>query len=108
MLSKLYHPRQSIDWTWLALWMSARTTSDTAKCIVIFWCLLAFIASGFEHSVANMTIFSVALLGQHPEPVSVTGAAHNLLWVTIGNAISGAIFMALAYWHASGPKKPSD
>src|SRR3972149_914022 len=31
----------------LALWMSVRTNNDTAKCIVIFWCLYAFIASGF-------------------------------------------------------------
>jgi len=36
-------------------------TSDAAKCIVIFWCLYAFIASGFEHSVANMTLFGIAL-----------------------------------------------
>src|SRR5205807_9269040 len=37
----------------LAIWTSARMTNDTAKCIAIFWCLYAFIASGFEHSVAN-------------------------------------------------------
>ena len=40
----------------LAIWTSARMTSDAAKCIAIFWCLYAFIASGFEHSVANMTL----------------------------------------------------
>src|SRR5437899_4888275 len=40
----------------LALWMAARVNSDSAKCIVIWWCLLAFIACGFEHSVANMTV----------------------------------------------------
>src|SRR5262249_18281025 len=44
----------------LALWMSARVDSDVAKCVVIFWCLLAFIASGFEHSVANMTLLGLA------------------------------------------------
>src|SRR5262252_3623143 len=42
----------------LAIWTSARMTSDAAKCIAIFWCLYAFIASGFEHSVANMTLLS--------------------------------------------------
>src|SRR6476659_2452256 len=36
----------------LALWMAARTTSDSAKLICLFWALLAFIASGFEHSIA--------------------------------------------------------
>src|SRR3990172_7691266 len=48
----------------LALWMSARTQNDVAKAIVIFWALFAFIASGFEHSVANMTLFSIALIGE--------------------------------------------
>ncbi len=86
----------------LALWMSARTKNDAAKCIVLFWCLFAFIASGFEHSVANMTLFSIVLLGVHPETVSLLGMAHNLLWVTLGNLISGSVFMALGYWLYSG------
>jgi nitrite transporter len=85
----------------LALWMSARTASDAAKCIVIFWCLFAFIASGFEHSVANMTLFTIALLGNHPDSVSLAGMAHNLLFVTIGNIIGGALFMGVGYWRAN-------
>ena len=88
----------------LALWMSGRTTSDAAKCIVIFWCLYAFIASGFEHSVANMTLFSIALLGRHPETVSLSGMFRNLFWVTLGNLLSGSLFMALGYWLYSREK----
>ncbi len=86
----------------LALWMSARTKSDAAKCILIFWCLFAFIASGFEHSVANMTLFAIALFGQHPETVSIGGMFHNLLWVSIGNIIAGVVFMGFAYSMANG------
>ena len=82
----------------LALWMAARVDSDSAKCIVIFWCLLAFIASGFEHSVANMTLLGLALAGNHPESVSLAGFAWNLGWVTLGNAIGGAIFVGGAYY----------
>jgi len=82
----------------LAIWMSARVSSDSAKCIVIFWCLLAFIASGFEHSVANMTLLGLALAGNHPETVSAAGFAWNLFWVTLGNAVAGAIFVAGAYY----------
>jgi nitrite transporter NirC len=85
----------------LAIWTSARMTNDTAKCIAIFWCLYAFIASGFEHSVANMTLLSIALLANHPPTVSFGGLGWNLLWVTIGNAISGAGIMGLGYWAAS-------
>ncbi|MDD5299448.1 MAG: nitrite transporter NirC [Gallionella sp.] len=86
----------------LAIWMANRTTSDAAKLGMIFWCLFAFIASGYEHSVANMTIFSIALLGEHPDTVSLVGMWHNLLWVTLGNTISGTLFMAGAYWFVSG------
>ena len=79
----------------LAIW------KDTAKCIAIFWCLYAFIASGFEHSVANMTLLSIALLAEHPPTVTLAGLGWNLLWVTIGNAISGAGIVGLGYWAAS-------
>ncbi len=86
----------------LALWTSGRTDNDAAKCVLIFWCLFAFIASGFEHSVANMTVFSVALLSPHPETVTVAGAGYNLLWVTIGNIISGVLFLGVGYWIVAG------
>ena len=89
----------------LSLWMSARTQNDAAKAIVIFWCLFAFIASGFEHSVANMTLFSIALLGKHPESVSLIGMGYNLLWVTLGNLLAGGLFMALGYWMYSGARR---
>ena len=85
----------------LALWTSARTQNDTTKCILIFWCLLAFIACGFEHSVANMTAFSVALLGDHPSTISLYGMGYNLLWVTLGNIVGGALFMGTGYWAAT-------
>lgn len=85
----------------LAIWTSARTENDAAKCILIFWCLFAFFASGFEHSVANMGVFSIALLGDHPDSVSVIGMFYNLFFVTLGNLVSGSLFMGLGYWLAS-------
>jgi nitrite transporter NirC len=89
----------------LALWMSNRMTSDAAKCIAIAWCLMAFIGAGFEHSIANMTIFGIALFAPHPDTVSWGGFAWNMVWVTLGNVVSGAVFMAAAYWYASRPAK---
>ena len=65
----------------LALWTSARMTNDTAKCIAIFWCVYAFVASGFEHSVANMSLLSIALLAEHPRTLTLGGLGWNLLWV---------------------------
>lgn len=92
----------------LAIWMAARVDSDIAKCVVIFWCLLAFIACGFEHSVANMTVLGLALAGNHPDSVSIAGAAWNLGWVTLGNIVGGALFVGGAYFAASqGYKDPA-
>lgn len=90
----------------LALWMSARTRSEPAKCILIFWCLLAFIVSGFEHSVANMTLFSIALLSPHPETVSLSGMIHNLTWVTLGNILSGSLLMGVGYFVTTQNRLP--
>jgi nitrite transporter NirC len=92
----------------LAIWTSARMTNDTAKCIAIFWCLYAFIASGFEHSVANMTLLSIALLTEHPATVTLGGMGWNLLWVTLGNVLSGAGIMGLGYWAASRPSAAAE
>lgn len=87
----------------LAIWMSARTSNDAAKCIVIWWCLFAFIGSGYEHSIANMTLLLIALLGDHPAAVTWAGLAYNLVWVTIGNIIAGAGIMGVGYWYMSRP-----
>jgi len=89
----------------LAIWMSSRTTNDTAKCILIFWCLFAFVAAGFEHGVANMTVFTISLLGSHADSVSLTSAWFNLIWVSFGNIIGGAGFISTAYYLAAVPPK---
>ncbi|PKP78235.1 MAG: nitrite transporter NirC [Alphaproteobacteria bacterium HGW-Alphaproteobacteria-3] len=86
----------------LAIWTAARTRDDAAKCILIFWCLFAFIAAGFEHSVANMTVFSVALMSEHGAGIDLAGAVHNLFWVTLGNLISGVVIMGAGYWIVGG------
>ena len=91
----------------LALWMSARIANDSAKAIVIFWCLFAFIASGYEHSIANMTLLSIALLGEPDSSISLFGMAHSLLWVTLGNIAGGAIFMGIGYQWASSNESAS-
>ena len=72
------------------------------KTALIWFCLYAFIAAGFEHSVANMTIFSMVLLSQHRPEISLGGAAYNLFFVTIGNTIAGAGIMGVGYWIAAG------
>ncbi|MBB3388369.1 nitrite transporter NirC [Rhizobium sp. BK275] len=82
----------------LAIWMAGRTENAAAKIMLIFWPITIFVAAGYEHSVANMFTFSMALMGEHPANITLAAAIHNLIWVTIGNLIGGAVFMALGYW----------
>jgi nitrite transporter NirC len=85
----------------LAVWSAMRATSEAGKLIMIFWCLFAFIGAGFEHSIANMTLLGIGLLQEHPDTVSWGGFVHNLVPVTLGNIVSGALFVGAAYWFAA-------
>jgi len=88
----------------LAVWCAVKLKEETAKLIMIFWCLFAFITTGFEHSVANMTLLTTALLIPHTAAISIGGLAHNLIWVTLGNFVGGALFIGVAYWYISKEK----
>jgi len=89
----------------LAIWMTTRTTNDTTKCILIFWCLFAFVAAGFEHGIANMTVFTVSMMGAHPDVVNFTGILYNLFFVSVGNVFGGAIFISGGYYLTDHVKK---
>jgi nitrite transporter NirC len=90
----------------LAIWMSTRAKEDTAKLLLIFWCLFAFIGAGFEHSIANMTLLGMALFLPHdPSVISWAGFANNLIPVTLGNIVGGAIMIGAMYWYVSDDKK---
>lgn len=98
----------------LAVWLcySARTTAD--KVLAIVPPIAAFVAAGFEHSVANMYLLPFALLIKSGAPASFWGAigsspeiygnltwaaaAANLLPVTIGNMIGGTLLVGGVYW----------
>ena len=86
----------------LAVWMGLRTKDETARLVLIFWCLFAFIGAGFEHSVANMTLLALGLFLPHDHNlVSWTGFARNLGVVTLGNVVGGALVIGLPYWYVA-------
>jgi formate transporter len=99
----------------LAVWMcySARTTID--RVVTIIPPIAAFVAAGFEHSIANVYFIPMGLFIKHDAPnsfwVSIGKTAANfpaltwtnffignLLPVTIGNIIGGSIMVAAVYW----------
>jgi nitrite transporter NirC len=91
----------------LAVWMCARTRSDTSKILLIWWCMFTFITCGFEHSVANMTGLMIGLLLPHGPAITPAAYAYNLSLATLGNILGGALFIALLYHLASRPPRPS-
>lgn len=98
----------------LAVWMSfsARTTTD--KVTVIVPPIAAFVAAGFEHSIANIYLLPYALaiktwagpefwtaIGQNAAAYSQLTAAnilHNIVVTTIGNLIGGSLMVGAVYW----------
>lgn len=96
----------------LAVWMALASRQTIGKIFAIFFPITAFVAIGFEHSVANMYFIPTGMLLAHATElgdlagidVSRLSAAgflwKNLLPVTIGNIIGGAVFVGMSYWGA--------
>jgi len=79
------------------VWCSYRAKSEAGKLIMIFWCMYAFIICGYEHCVANMTLFAIGVISPAMENISVNAMANNLIFVTLGN-IAGGVLLALIYY----------
>jgi nitrite transporter NirC len=87
----------------LSVWMAARTQSESAKIVLIYMCLMAFIAPGFEHSVANMSLLAMGLFQAHGAAISWFGYVRNLIPATLGNIVGGGLFVGGLYWFVSQP-----
>ena len=96
----------------LAVWLALGARSTADKILAIVPPITAFVACGFEHSIANMTFLPLALAIKHdhafvaglPTPPDTTNLTlsnaivHNLVPVTIGNVIGGAMMVGIVYW----------
>lgn len=99
----------------LAVWMSFSARSVTDKVIAVVPPVAAFVAAGFEHSIANLYFVPVGLLqrawaapsfwtrsGKQPADYHRLGwvrfLTHNLAPVTLGNIVGGALLVGLTYW----------
>lgn len=89
----------------LAVWCGMKMKSESGKLIMIFWCLFAFITTGFEHSVANMTLIAIGAMNPMGFDVTWAGYAYNLIVVTLGNMIGGILFIGLPYAYIAGKLK---
>lgn len=102
----------------LAVWLSFSARNTTDKILSIVFPITAFIAAGFEHSVANMYLIPVALLLKQVDPNFVTSTGiipgsigwgqfliNNLLPVTLGNMVGGIVFVGLIYFAIYRPQE---
>ncbi len=81
----------------LAVWLcfAARLVAD--KILAILFPITAFVALGFEHSVANMYLLPAGWLAGSTA-VALPGYTENLVLVTAGNIIGGGVLVAFVYW----------
>jgi nitrite transporter NirC len=94
----------------LGVWMAARIKSETARILMIWWCMFTFITCAYEHSIANMCGLMLGLLldaGSTPG-ITLGGYGYNLGLATLGNVIGGALFVAGMYWMGSPKARPPE
>lgn len=84
----------------LAVWLAIGARSVTDKILAILFPITAFVAIGFEHSIANWFFLPFGLAVDAQGVVSVAGAAGNIVAVTIGNVAGGTLLVAGVYWIA--------
>lgn len=107
----------------LAVWMALGARSVPGKVMVIVPPVTAFVAAGFEHSIANLYLLPYGLIikasagpefwtaigktaADYPD-LTVTGSLHNIAVATVGNLIGGSLMVGIVYWfvylrHRSG------
>lgn len=93
------------------MWLSYAGRSVTDRIAAVVLPITAFVAAGFEHSVANMYFVPFALFLERMDPPAVAAAhvppgtlawsrflATNLLPVTLGNLVGGVVLVGAVYW----------
>jgi formate/nitrite transporter len=89
----------------MAVWMALAGRSVVDKFIAIVFPISAFVAAGFEHSIANMYIIPLAMMLKASnaalpaayDAITIAGMLRNLLPVIAGNIIGGSVLVALVY-----------
>ena len=82
----------------LAVWMALAAEDIAGKVLAIFFPIMAFVALGFDHVVANMFFIPAAIFAGVPD-IGWGDGLHNWLVAFLGNAIGATVFVAATYWY---------
>ena len=100
----------------VAVYLGNTSQETSGKILGIFVPIMTFVCCGFEHCVANMYFIPVGIFTGYvyPEVAEAVGASglgwinfllRNLLPVTVGNIVGGAVFVGILYWIAYHKKE---
>jgi formate/nitrite transporter len=84
----------------LAIWLAMGGRSVVDKIMAIFLPVAAFVAIGFEHSIANWFFLPFGLILDDSGAVSLFGSITNIIMATAGNIVGGAVQVGAVYWVA--------
>ena len=93
----------------LAVWMSLAAQSVAGKILAIFFPIMAFVAMGFDHVVANMFFLPAAIFAGVPD-LGWNDALWNWLLAALGNLVGAVVFVGTSYWYLflrDEPQKPA-
>ena len=82
----------------LAVWMSLAATSVSGKVLAVFFPVMAFVAMGFDHVVANMFFLPAAIFAGVPD-LGWGDALANWLLAGVGNLVGAVVFVSSSYWY---------
>jgi formate/nitrite transporter len=82
----------------LAVWMSLAAKSISGKILAIFFPIMAFVAMGFDHVVANMFFLPAAIFVGVPD-LGWGDVLLNWLFAGVGNLVGAVVFVATSYWY---------
>ncbi len=99
----------------LAIWMAIAGRSVSGKVLAIVFPISAFVAAGFEHSIANMYFIPMGMLLKsaghtvvNVDVIGWAGFARNMMPVILGNMVGGSVLVGLVYYVIYLRKNPED
>lgn len=90
----------------LAVWISLASDQVSGKILGIFFPIMAFVAMGFDHLIANMFFLPAAIFAGVPE-LGWDDTLRNWLWAFLGNLVGAVVFVATSYWYLYLREEPA-